>query len=80
MNKYSNCKNISWNKDNDNFAILNKADLMISDYSGVIFDFAFANSIIFVTIVDFKNSFINFSVNSHFEPKFSIFVVKVSFV
>lgn len=41
MNKYSNCKNISWNKDNDNFAILNKADLMISDYSGVIFDFAF---------------------------------------
>lgn len=41
MDKYSNCKNITWNKDNDNFSILNKADLMISDYSGVIFDFAF---------------------------------------
>ncbi len=41
INKYKDCKNLSWNKDNDNFDILNKADLLISDYSGVIFDFAF---------------------------------------
>ena len=41
MSKYSGCKSISWNRDDDNFEILNKADLMISDFSGVIFDFAF---------------------------------------
>lgn len=31
---------IEWNFDNDNFNILNKADLMISDFSGVIYDFS----------------------------------------
>lgn len=41
VKKYADCKNLSWNRDNDNFDILNKADLLISDYSGVIFDFAF---------------------------------------
>ncbi len=28
-----------WNYDNDNFDVLNKADIMITDFSGVIFDF-----------------------------------------
>ena len=37
MRKYSD---IEWNRDNDNFDILNRADIMISDFSGVIFDFA----------------------------------------
>ncbi|MBQ0036972.1 MAG: CDP-glycerol glycerophosphotransferase family protein [Firmicutes bacterium] len=37
MKKYPN---IEWNKDNDNFDILNKADILISDFSGVIFDFS----------------------------------------
>lgn len=32
---------VSWNFDNDNFEILNRADILISDFSGVIFDFAF---------------------------------------
>jgi len=34
--KYSN---IEWNYDNDNFDVLNKADILISDFSGVIFDY-----------------------------------------
>ena len=31
--------NIEWNNDNDNFDVLNKADILISDFSGVIFDY-----------------------------------------
>ena len=31
---------LEWNRDTDNFAVLNRADIMISDFSGVIFDFA----------------------------------------
>lgn len=31
---------LSWNSDNDNFDVLNKGDVLISDFSGVIFDFA----------------------------------------
>ena len=30
---------IKWNYDNDNFNVLNKADILISDFSGTIFDF-----------------------------------------
>ena len=30
---------LSWNFDNDNFNVLNQADILISDFSGVIFDF-----------------------------------------
>ena len=32
--------NIEWNYDNDNFDVLNKTDLLITDFSGIIFDFA----------------------------------------
>lgn len=39
--KYRSEPNLLWNRDNDNFDILNRADLLISDFSGVIFDFAF---------------------------------------
>ena len=31
---------IEWNTDSDNFRILNEADILISDFSGVVFDFA----------------------------------------
>jgi CDP-glycerol glycerophosphotransferase (TagB/SpsB family) len=31
---------LSWNSDNDNFDVLNKGDVLISDFSGVIFDYA----------------------------------------
>lgn len=32
--------NINWNYENDNFDVLNKADLLITDFSGIIFDYA----------------------------------------
>lgn len=38
---YKDNPNISWNTDNDNFDILNKSDIMISDFSSVMFDYAF---------------------------------------
>ena len=31
---------LEWNYDNDNFDVLNKADIMITDFSGIIYDFA----------------------------------------
>ena len=31
---------LEWNRDTDNFEVLNRSDIMISDFSGVIFDFA----------------------------------------
>lgn len=40
INKYENCSKVKWNTDRDNFDVLNNADVMISDYSGVIFDYA----------------------------------------
>lgn len=39
MNKYEDNINIEWNRDNDNYKVLKKSDIMISDFSGVIFDF-----------------------------------------
>lgn len=33
-------KNLEWNYDNDNFSVLNRADVLISDFSGTMFDFA----------------------------------------
>lgn len=40
MAKYPNGESVQWNFDNDNFECLNKADIMITDFSGVIFDYA----------------------------------------
>lgn len=31
---------LEWNRDNDNFEVLRRADLLISDFSGVVFDYA----------------------------------------
>lgn len=39
MKHYENT-DLEWNRDNDNFEVLRDADLMISDFSGVIFDFS----------------------------------------
>lgn len=39
MKQYPANDFLEWNRDNDNFEVLRKADLMISDFSGVIFDF-----------------------------------------
>ena len=54
MKKYPN---ISWNKDNDNFDILNKSDILISDFSGVIFDYSLIfNKPVIYTIEEFDDS------------------------
>ena len=37
MTKYPD---LEWNQDTDNFDVLNRSDILISDFSGVIFDFA----------------------------------------
>ncbi len=38
--KYQNSERLEWNYDADNFDVLNRSDILISDYSGVIYDFA----------------------------------------
>jgi len=40
MKKYPASDQLEWNRDRDNFDVLKRADIMISDFSGVIFDFA----------------------------------------
>ncbi len=39
-NRYPDSEKLEWNFDNDNFDVLYRSDLLISDYSGVVFDFA----------------------------------------
>lgn len=39
MSKYNNESRVVWNNDNDNFEVLRQADILISDFSGIIFDF-----------------------------------------
>ena len=39
MSKYTDESKVIWNKDNDNFEVLRQADILISDFSGIIFDF-----------------------------------------
>ncbi|MBR3166454.1 MAG: CDP-glycerol glycerophosphotransferase family protein, partial [Lachnospiraceae bacterium] len=41
MAAYPDSDQLEWNRDPDNFEVLRRSDIMISDYSGVIFDFAF---------------------------------------
>ena len=41
MQAYPDSEQLEWNRDVDNFEVLRRSDIMISDYSGVIFDFAF---------------------------------------
>lgn len=40
MAQYPESDQLEWNRDNDNFEVLKRADIMISDFSGVIFDFS----------------------------------------
>ena len=39
MKEYPESEHFHWNRDNDNFDILNSSDIMISDFSGVIYDY-----------------------------------------
>ena len=40
MKDYPESDHIEWNRDNDNFDVLRRSDILISDFSGVIFDFS----------------------------------------
>ena len=38
--KYPENDQLEWNRDTDNFNVLNRSDILISDFSGVVFDFS----------------------------------------
>lgn len=40
MAAYPDSDRLEWNRDNDNYDVLRRADILISDFSGVIFDFS----------------------------------------
>ena len=40
IEKYQETENFKWNRDNDNFEVLHQADVLITDFSGIIFDYA----------------------------------------
>lgn len=40
MREYPTSEQLEWNRDNDNFEVLRRSDILISDFSGVIFDFS----------------------------------------
>ena len=52
MAEYPGSEQLEWNQDNDNFDVLCRSDIMISDFSGVIFDFClvFQKPIIYAEI------------------------------
>lgn len=43
METYPDSEQLEWNRDRDNFEVLRRSDILISDFSGVIFDFALIN-------------------------------------
>ncbi|MCR4797156.1 MAG: CDP-glycerol glycerophosphotransferase family protein, partial [Lachnospiraceae bacterium] len=40
MQKYNDPAKVEWNRDNDNFDVLHRSDILISDFSGVLFDYS----------------------------------------
>ena len=40
MKEFPENEQFEWNRDNDNFAVLLRSDIMITDFSGIIFDYA----------------------------------------
>ena len=40
MAKYPESDRLEWNRDNDNFEVLKRSDILISDFSGVVYDFS----------------------------------------
>lgn len=41
MREYPQSDRLEWNRDNDNFDVLKRTDILISDFSGIVFEFAF---------------------------------------
>jgi len=44
MAEYPESEQIEWNRDTDNFNVLNRSDILVSDFSGVCYDFAFIHN------------------------------------
>ena len=40
MKEYPESEQLEWNRDTDNFEVLRRSDILISDFSGVVFDFS----------------------------------------
>jgi len=40
MEKFPESEQLEWNRDSDNFEVLRRSDVLISDFSGVVFDFS----------------------------------------
>lgn len=40
MSKYNDPSKVEWNRDDNNFEVLRRSDVLISDFSGVLFDFS----------------------------------------
>lgn len=40
MDRYPDSEKLEWNRDSDNFEVLRRSDILISDFSGVIFEFS----------------------------------------
>ncbi len=59
MSKYNDASGVTWNRDTDNFEVLKQSDILISDFSGVMFDF----SLVFDKPVIYTRSF--FDVNPY---------------
>jgi len=57
MAQYPESDQLEWNRDNDNFDVLNRSDILISDFSGVVYDFSlvFDKPVIYAD-VDFDDS------------------------
>ena len=58
MEKYPETDRLKWNRDPDNFDVLNEADILISDFSGVLFDYSlvYNKPVIYTETEDFDNS------------------------
>ncbi len=44
MAEYPESEQLEWNRDTDNFNVLHRSDILVSDFSGVIFDFALVHN------------------------------------
>ena len=57
MAKYPNSDRLEWNRDADNFEALKRSDILISDFSGVIYDFSLVyDKPVIYADTDFDNS------------------------
>jgi CDP-glycerol glycerophosphotransferase (TagB/SpsB family) len=70
IEKYGNCSNIEWDYNHENIYSMAKSDIMISDFSGIIYDFVFLFDrpvMVSVQHLDFRRLDVH---NVSFEPYF----------